>query len=961
MCFNPENMFYDLNNPLTPGEREFPLQEFLEVAGGIQSNISWFGHQCRKRVRSYECNCRKRCEDRHDCCIDYLWQEFAFNNKSKVENALSYKKKLFSEAKPHSCLPYFPFEKDINEYYIMIATCSPNATNTTDISKCLNSYTNSWKDQMPVFEINNKNLYKNKFCARCNHVYEYQYDALRLDCDKEPSNSEGSIYTILKHNPNCRTTIRDIYNIELNMLKCRPAYCTLSDATFCKSFKATFKGRDKQNRNVFCEKCLYGVVGHGIVELTCIDDVFGGWFKTITRNEYLTKKIVCRVFEYLNKKGGCQKKICGSSFRIDKRTGKCKQLVCSPHSIINATSKCERISCPMTHELTRTDFKCELRECSNGYIKNLTTLECDHKICRSPGDTNCFTCNHVVGSGEQNCKVMMNIGKSLNLEARKPAQDLVSCVKSLYRSYAVFAVYNSHMISDEIGEELSRADLSYFNLFIQSIFKYIDWTVAFRNKDLLVLKHHMFAIDLSIVDAMSDETKSNKKLQSIVITEDKHTFTDKYGFDLKMMYTFPFNKVCGSVKSILFRSQETCQNKIKTLKAKFDGSTERINFMVVLRNGLQSKQLYYCDRFHLHSSCDREIIAPEFYQFNENNTLLIYKDTDNANIAKAYQIHQYLPTKDGFQICAQSKDGKSTEQNYPRVSKVERAEHYISMIGSVMSLVCYVVIIVAFAVIPILRNKGGLYVLVLVVILLISDLIFVISIRITPKTSLCKWSGIFLYWFLLTVCLWCGVLAIDLVLNFMKAINISYSSEQQLLWKRLILTVFTSLITTTVMVCLNETETYKFNFEKNCWIGDFKMSLIYYFVPVIVGYVLCFGCLCLVLRSIKQKQDASKLILGKRGNEDVVLLKSAIKLFLILGLSEIFGLIQMPGKSEGELIANAVFRIVYNVMRSLRGVFIFIVYIILNKMTLKTIKRSFGKNYRSDTELSKLSRTPVST
>ena len=97
-----------------------------------------------------------------------------------------------------------------------------------------------------------------------------------------------------------------------------------------------------------------------------------------------------------------------------------------------------------------------------------------------------------------------------------------------------------------------------------------------------------------------------------------------YRFDLKMMYTSTSHKVCGSVKTILFGSQETCQIKIKTLKSKLDGSTERINFMVILRNGVQSKQLYYCDRFHLHSSCHRENIAPEFYQFSENNTLLIY-------------------------------------------------------------------------------------------------------------------------------------------------------------------------------------------------------------------------------------------------------------------------------------------------------------------------------------------------
>ena len=952
LCFDPKPSI-NIIEPLKPGEHEFPLQQFLEVLG-ITPKIPWFGYQCKKQVQMIgadDCSCSKGCQTKGECCIDYLWHDLAFNNKSSIENSFSYSTTLM-QAKPHQCLPFFPFDESIKEYYIMVAECSPDATNITDVDKCLNSQNNSRGNQIPVFGYNNDGnyLYKNRFCARCNQVYNYKYDGVELFCGEEPQNPDENIYKILKYNPDCSITPTQNKLSLINA--CEPFKCNPNDATLCRSFLATFDTRlHLTHRNVFCARCLYGndIIGSGTVRPVCPKSGKRGWSKTINLKDF--KEVPCHITEARNIEGVCQRKICGQLYKLNKLSGRCEKVLCPAGSFVNSDKECERNTCPMDREITKTDFKCELINCSAGYTKNSLTLECDFKLCQASFEINCFpSCNP---EADPSCQMRKGVKEPTLSPRDLQVFQSLNCVKKLYQRYAKFAVFDMSRIH---RENLTKK-------FINTM-KH-NWTIAYQNRTVLILKQIIFVKDLG--GDLIAETKSNKLLQSIIITEDKDIYTEIYGFDLKMMYSPSSRKVCGDLQTVPLSFQDTCQNKINTLKANSNGSAERIHFEMTLINGKQSRFLYYCKQFHLHSSCHRAIIYPKNYQVNENKTLLIYKDSNMTVLQQAYQINEYLPTPGtlGFEICSQSKErGKSIMMTiYPWLSRVDLAEYYISLTGSIMSLVCYVMIIVIFAVIPILRNTGGLYVLVLVVLLLISDLVFILSTNITPKTGLCQWSAVFLYWALLTVCIWSCVVALDLTLKFIRAMDISAGSRQKMvLWRRLFFTMMASLISTIIMVCLNETGTYGINLVEDCWIGNFKMSLIFYFIPVIVGYLLCFGCLCLVLRSIKQKQNESDKVLGKRDHQDNMLVKIAIKLFLILGISEIFGLIQIRTSniSESELVMNAVFRIVYDIIRSLRGVFIFIVYI-MNEKTLKLVKKSFDVDRNNEHELSRATIMSIST
>ena len=67
---------------LEPNEKPFPISEFLEASGINSSSIQWTGLQCKKWLQKGECQCNTGCQSFGNCCIDFLWDQFAFNNQS---------------------------------------------------------------------------------------------------------------------------------------------------------------------------------------------------------------------------------------------------------------------------------------------------------------------------------------------------------------------------------------------------------------------------------------------------------------------------------------------------------------------------------------------------------------------------------------------------------------------------------------------------------------------------------------------------------------------------------------------------------------------------------------------------------------------------------------------------------------------------------------------------------------
>ena len=92
-------------------EKPFPLPEFMDASGINSSTLQWTGFQCKRWLQKGECQCDPGCQSSGDCCIDFLWDHFAFNNQSVAQNVKGYQQKLMESSKSQRCLPLFPFRQ----------------------------------------------------------------------------------------------------------------------------------------------------------------------------------------------------------------------------------------------------------------------------------------------------------------------------------------------------------------------------------------------------------------------------------------------------------------------------------------------------------------------------------------------------------------------------------------------------------------------------------------------------------------------------------------------------------------------------------------------------------------------------------------------------------------------------------------------------------------------------------
>ena len=71
------------------------------------------------------------------------------------------------------------------------------------------------------------------------------------------------------------------------------------------------------------------------------------------------------------------------------------------------------------------------------------------------------------------------------------------------------------------------------------------------------------------------------------------------------------------------------------------------------------------------------------------------------------------------------------------------------------------------------------------------------------------------------------------------------------------------------------------------------------------------------------------------------------KVVLLFGALEVIGFIQLGDESETHKIVSACFRFLYNVIRSMRGVFLFLVLVVLCKRARKGVINMITKTVRT--------------
>ena len=277
---------------------------------------------------------------------------------------------------------------------------------------------------------------------------------------------------------------------------------------------------------------------------------------------------------------------------------------------------------------------------------------------------------------------------------------------------------------------------------------------------------------------------------------------------------------------------------------------------------------------------------------------------------------------------------------YPTIVNVQA---YISIIGTILSFLGYFVLFFVFYLLKEMRNTGDIYVLTLVVILFLVDVFSIGSNHVEQFSSTCRSLGIISHALSLLLCEWMAVFAFQLYNEFTKRTSSIGQSKTSIL-KKLFCCFVIMVVLFAIIISLDHFDKIKFEYSKKCWIGSFYPLLFFYFIPLVLVYLLCIICLSVIVYQIYKQKQVSKQILNRGNQSNIELHKIAIKLMIILGVSELFGMIQIPRSdpSENELIFNMVFQIIFEILRSFRGFLVCTVHF-SNEKTVNILKKFFSK------------------
>ena len=293
------------------------------------------------------------------------------------------------------------------------------------------------------------------------------------------------------------------------------------------------------------------------------------------------------------------------------------------------------------------------------------------------------------------------------------------------------------------------------------------------------------------------------------------------------------------------------------------------------------------------------------------------------------------------------------------------AEYYLSIILVLISITFAILFIITFTLFSELRNKGSINVFCMSMFILLSDVIYILALFLGERDSeACKVLGMLLHFALLMTGLWTISLGLDIVISFLrKGCAVKFNRKQFIF--RVVACVVLALSLMAICISLNETKTIDFKYGSNdiCWIGNHFPRLFFYLIPTALFFLVGIICLSSVLWYLRKQEKDQRKTLKNSGRTNIDLVTVCLKLFVLLGLAEAIGLIQIykTDLNEDEMIFNATFGFVYTIARSIRGSLVFWMYL-GNAKTLTLFKKrlNYTENDSDALKLTQISRLGIS-
>ncbi|MPC53476.1 G-protein coupled receptor Mth2 [Portunus trituberculatus] len=308
-------------------------------------------------------------------------------------------------------------------------------------------------------------------------------------------------------------------------------------------------------------------------------------------------------------------------------------------------------------------------------------------------------------------------------------------------------------------------------------------------------------------------------------------------------------------------------------------------------------------------SCERFLLPADEYAMSDNGTVVVEK------YGRTYLPHEYERREGGILVCIIQ----------PEVSKFSRLMGWVTLAGLGLSCVCLLLHLVAFLLVPDLRNLSGKNLASLCLVLLAAYATFILSVFGEPGKRECFVLAAAMYYFFLSSFCWMNVMALDIWRTLRMATSeLRVSSGKQ--WVKFSLYSLygwlAPALALVVLVTLDlvrpegmPEEYYPFLGERWCWFGHRKALLVFFAAPLMAIMVVNIALFILSAVMIAETtQSTAKMTSCSPHHHQF---KLYMRLALLMGVSWISGIV------AGYLQMEAIWY-VFVLFNTLQGVLLFL-------------------------------------
>lgn len=835
-----------------------------------------------------QCSCRQSCINRGSCCIDYFW-----NDRKTWFSIDEYVKYFLSkQADDLSCQKIANIEE--------FKSSKNSSTLKIDHVRMLTGCP-KWNklrlstDFHPVVDPSDNVVYMNPTIAECYGAQQFSPISIEVGCDQTP----------MTENPQQQQQDGGIDSLP--------------------KFDTTCQYRAMQNNLPYCTpfKCNSETSGNSSKK----EDAAGNHF----RNTELCKKY-----------GGL---ILINGLEFDNfHCSKCAHLP-EPYKVNIPIATIGPRGMPMPHSVTLNygqSGASALYEDTTKGDKTIINYNCPHHELFDVTRSQClpFLCGPGYKRKGATCTKEQNRQSLDKLRKRQRfIDDMISCTLSSH-SYA--NVYLN--VSTQDGDD-------------EFVYPNAKLLHQIKNSDVKAT-YNFYSVQIKTaedIQKLKDQIKKNRTYilsgNLLFTTYSPHTKSKLLGITLNK--GFPSARMCQHPVEFKNESLMTVTTKcsLNTSQVEIPRDSYLVQMeMSLLRNEI-TYTIYRCNEFYLDSNCPRIEIPLTDYEYNKNNGTLRIKETSNNN-KNQYLIFNnassYIPTETGISLCI---DNYITEQsgadnnNKPEwVRHAEVAQSYLTMVGCLVSVVCYIFTIVVYTRAKELHTISGWNIIGICASLLVADVLILLTTAVDETgtaTTLCSVIAYLLHYTLLSAQLWTAIISFEIMMtlrhgNSHRSINF----YRTFIWYCTVVygVPFITIFATSI---LDSTKLVNIGYGGNgiCWISDQYYRIFLYLVPVVCISLFDIAVVISVVLHIYLHRKRTDQLLNKTSvvnSKEATILRTFLKLIFLMGLVELIGFVQLPVNLETwKAAVHVTVQFMYVVVRAFRGLFVWALYVYLNERAWK--------------------------